>query len=152
MKPGENTLLTEIRNNSLNKISPSVTEPRADCPASDQGGVGWQRDWCWDEALTLLFPSPLSQQSTPWGLPQLPVWGGSSKLVILIYPCDGCWVYTFKSFSCQLQLLRTSGDTFGCSWSWHNFLWTQLLGFISSTKFFICRFFLFLYALCQGQM
>lgn len=66
----------------------------------------------------------LSQHSTHRGLPHSPIWGDLSKLVILSSPCDGCSVYMFKSFLVPATDLTTSGDTFGCSWSWHNFLWT----------------------------
>lgn len=151
MKPGENILLTEIRNNSLNTIPPSVTNPRADCPAlitevqADNGAAAGTR-------LSRPPAQALSQHSTHRGLPHLPVGDDLSKPLILSSPCDGCSVYAFKSFLVSATDLRTPGDTFGCSWSWHNFLWTQLLDFISSTKFFIRKLFLFLYALYQGQM
>lgn len=41
MKPGENALLTELGSNSLDKISPSVANLRAGCPALIPGWQGW---------------------------------------------------------------------------------------------------------------
>lgn len=72
MKSGENTLLTEIMNNSLNKASPSKIKPRADWSVTNHRGPGWGRDWCWDKVITILFywlstPEVCTGASTAWG-------------------------------------------------------------------------------------